>query len=80
MLYNIYTKQWKNSRNILSINFIYHIILLIVYIVVQFVKIFYKRKNISVKLLSFFFFFQLYNLLINQETNLIQSEHNFSSV
>lgn len=80
MLYNIYTKQWKNSRNILSINFIYHIILLIVYRRVICENFLQKKKYFSQIAFFFFFFFQLYNLLINQETNLIQSEHNFSSV
>lgn len=68
MLYNIYTKQWKNSRNILSINFIYHIILLIVYRRVICENFLQKKKYFSQ--IAFFFFFFLSTLqLINQSRN-----------
>lgn len=68
MLYNIYTKQWKNSKNILSINFIYHIILLIVYRRVICENFLQKKKYFSQ--IAFFFFFFLSTLqLINQSRN-----------
>lgn len=67
MLYNIYTKQWKNIRNILSINFIYHIILLIVYRRVICENFLQKKKYFSQ--IAFFFFFLSTLQLINQSRN-----------